>query len=100
VALTEYNSFEEFIEHEQPPAEKLFFFSRFAEKNYFSAHFTSGSYLIFGKETTGLPPSLSLTYPNHFYSLPSLSPIIRSINLSNAAAAVAFESIRQIHFSH
>lgn len=96
VQLKEYNSFQDFISNEAPAPGNLFFFSRFGKKNYYKASYQKGCYLIFGRETSGLPEELFKSYPEHFYFLPTFSSHIRSLNLANTATAVAFEAIRQI----
>ena len=98
VHLKTYENFEEFLANENPPKEKLFFFSKFAKKNLFEAAFTENCYLIFGSETKGLPKSILEKYRDSLYSLPMYSEHIRSLNLSNAATAVAYEALRQISF--
>jgi tRNA (cytidine/uridine-2'-O-)-methyltransferase len=94
VNLTEYESFDDFIEDEKP--EHLYFLSKFAETSYFDAVFKENSYLIFGRETKGLPDYIPLRYPNDLYKLPMFSEHVRSLNLSNAATAVAYEALRQL----
>ncbi|MCB9060138.1 MAG: tRNA (cytidine(34)-2'-O)-methyltransferase [Halobacteriovoraceae bacterium] len=96
VELTEYDSFDEFIEKENPQKGKLFFFSKIGKESYFDAKFVEGSYLIFGPETKGLPLDLFDKYSGHFYSIPMFSSKIRSLNLANAATAAAYEVVRQL----
>lgn len=98
VPLKEYDSFEDFLAGENPPRERLFLFSKFGKKNYFQAAFGEGCYLIFGSETKGLPQYLRNEYEDQTLFLPMYSDKIRSLNLSNAATAVAFEALRQIEF--
>lgn len=98
VSITEYENWDEFIRKNEPVPNKLFFFSKFGEKNHFEANFTEDCFLIFGSETLGLPLSLTERYESHLYSLPMYSEHIRSLNLSNAATAAAYEALRQIKF--
>ncbi|HAZ11927.1 MAG: tRNA (uridine(34)/cytosine(34)/5-carboxymethylaminomethyluridine(34)-2'-O)-methyltransferase TrmL [Bdellovibrionales bacterium GWA2_49_15] len=93
-----FESFEEFLLQTKPDPANLFFFSKRAEKTYFHAPFTANSVLIFGSETKGLPESILSSYQNQTYSLPMYSDKIRSLNLANAATAVAYEVVRQMHF--
>ncbi|MBT7610216.1 MAG: tRNA (cytidine(34)-2'-O)-methyltransferase [Bacteriovoracaceae bacterium] len=94
VDLVEYESFDDFFEKEQP--EHLYFMTKFAEKSYFDADFRENSYLIFGRETKGLPDFVPEKYPDDSYKLPMFSEHVRSLNLSNAATAVAYEALRQL----
>jgi len=96
VDLVEYENFDEFLKVENPKTEDLHFLSKTAEKTYFEASFSKDSYLIFGSETKGLPQDIFETYPQQMLSLPMFSDKVRSLNLSNAATAVAYEALRQI----
>ena len=95
VEIARYPNFEEFLATEKPAMNELFFFSKLAKTSYFKADFTGNPYLIFGSETKGLPTEMLQTYAEQFYSLPMFSDHIRSLNLSNAATAVAYEVVRQ-----
>lgn len=95
-----YENFEDFLEKEKPAKEHLFFFSKTAQKNLFEAQFKKDSYLIFGSETKGLDPTILAKYSNELVSLPMYSEHIRSLNLSNAATAAAYEALRQIDFNN
>jgi tRNA (cytidine/uridine-2'-O-)-methyltransferase len=98
VQLKEFDNWDSFISNEKP--ENIFFFSKLATKNLYEARFLKNCYLVFGSETTGLPNSLYNDFPDSFYKLPMYSEIIRSLNLSNAATAVAYEVLRQIEFQN
>ncbi|MBT3585432.1 MAG: tRNA (cytidine(34)-2'-O)-methyltransferase [Halobacteriovoraceae bacterium] len=94
--LTEYDCIDQFMASEKPAKEQLCFFSKNAEKTYFEANFVQNSFLIFGSETKGLPSELFGSYPERFLSVPMLSDKVRSLNLSNVATAVAYETYRQL----
>ena len=79
------------------PAEKLHFFSKFAEQNYTDAAYSRGDFLVFGSEVSGLPKWIFKKYPDRFVSLPIFQKKVRSLNLSSAAAAGAYEALRQIN---
>jgi tRNA (cytidine/uridine-2'-O-)-methyltransferase len=98
VNLKTYENFTEFIEKENPIPEKMFFFSKTVKKNLFEAKFTQDCYLIFGSETKGLPKEVMTKYHDLLITLPMYSEHIRSLNLSNAATAAAYEALRQIIF--
>ncbi len=95
VNLKEYDNFNDFLTTEEPSPNAMMFLSKTAKTNYFSADYTKVDYMIFGSETKGLPQELFQTYADHFYSLPMFTDKIRSLNLSNAATAVAYECLRQ-----
>jgi tRNA (cytidine/uridine-2'-O-)-methyltransferase len=53
--------------------------------------------LIFGGESTGLPPELHERYADRFVGMPILTTSVRSLNLSTAVAIALYEVIRQRH---
>ncbi len=94
VQLTEYDSFDEFLEKENPAREKLFILENNVDQNYYDAGYTEGCYLIFGSETKGMPKEYYETYKDRMFHMPMYSDKIRSLNLSNAATAAAYECLR------
>ncbi len=98
VNLTEYENFEEFLLQEKPQDSELFFFSKLGKNIYGEKYLfhEDRCFLIFGGETSGLPDHFFKTYPKRLYALPMYSEHIRSLNLSNAATAVAYELLRQL----
>jgi tRNA (cytidine/uridine-2'-O-)-methyltransferase len=99
VKLKIYDSYEDFIQNENPSKDKLFYFSRFATKTIFEQKLTRDSYLIFGSETKGLPKKVMEENAEQLIKFPMYSEHIRSLNLSNVATAAAYEAIRQIEFN-
>ncbi|MEC7277441.1 MAG: tRNA (cytidine(34)-2'-O)-methyltransferase [Bdellovibrionota bacterium] len=91
VDLTEHQSYEDFLKKESP--KHLYFFTAHAKKSLFDAQFNENSYLVFGKESKGLPQELCPEEAS--YKLPILSPHIRSLNLASCATAAAYECYRQ-----
>lgn len=65
-----------------------------ADKSYTDVRYDEDSLLIFGKETAGLPQSLREQYADCCVRIPMIKEA-RSLNLSNAAAIVAYEALRQ-----
>ena len=63
---------------------------------YTEAEFRDGDYLVFGRETAGLPKMLLEQYRSRWLRIPMLNPEARSLNLSNCVAIVLFEALRQI----
>jgi len=74
--------------------EALFFVETGTETLYSDVQFPVNTFLIFGKETKGLPQSLLDGNLGTTITIPVLSHI-RSLNLSNAVAVVAYEAVRQ-----
>ena len=65
------------------------------DKTYFDVKFKQGDFLVFGPETRGLPEKLLQENKETAITIPML-PNQRSLNLSNSAAIVVYEAIRQI----
>lgn len=85
-----------FLAGEQP--EKLYAFTTKASRNFASATFGKGDYLLFGPETRGLPDHLlNALHPDLRLRLPML-PESRSLNLSNTVAIAVYEAWRQNGF--
>jgi tRNA (cytidine/uridine-2'-O-)-methyltransferase len=95
VDLTEYESFDEFIENENPNVSDLYLFTKTTENSVFDATFSDNSYLIFGSETKGLPDEVLEKYQNQTLCYPMKNDKVRSLNLSNVATAAAYECLRQ-----
>ena len=72
------------------------YFSSHGTKNYCSIDYKDDMFLIFGKESTGLPESIVKENADLVYNIPIYSPHIRSLNLANAVAIVVYEGIRNI----
>ncbi len=75
----------------------FYFFSSKASKYYTTVDFSAQDHLIFGSETSGLPPLFHEKWPDRFYKIP-MKPGVRCLNLSNAAAVVTYEALRQQQF--
>jgi tRNA (cytidine/uridine-2'-O-)-methyltransferase len=78
-----------------PDASRLLFFETGGEKTLFDAEFMPGDYLIFGRETTGIPPAIIEKYKDQVYEIP-FPGHIRSFNLANTVAMVMCEGFRQV----
>ena len=79
--------------------EDLFFFTTKVSRSYTEAKYKEGSYLIFGKETKGLPEEVLSLYNDKCYTLPMQNPHIRSLNLAMTAGIVLYEAMRQLSVS-
>lgn len=77
--------------------EKIFFFTTKAPKRYTDADYRGRVFLVFGKETAGLPEQLLYDNYEKCVRLP-MKAKLRSLNLSNAAAVAVYEALRQRDF--
>jgi tRNA (cytidine/uridine-2'-O-)-methyltransferase len=89
-----WENFEEF-ELETESAGRRLFFSTKAKRPYWEIQFLTKDYLIFGRETKGLPASLLARQADKAFRIP-MRPEARSLNLATAVAIVVFEGIRQL----
>ena len=80
------------------PEEKLHFFTTKSPRTYSDASYREGDYLVFGKETKGLPNELLLSHPAACVRIP-MREEARSLNLSNSVAIAVYEGLRQNDFS-
>lgn len=78
------------------PEARLHLLSARAERSYLEASYRHGDFLVFGRETKGLPKELLAAHPNDTYVIPIDSPHVRSLNLSNAVSIVLYEGRRQL----
>jgi tRNA (cytidine/uridine-2'-O-)-methyltransferase len=69
-------------------------FSARASRPYTSVAFQKGDVLVFGAESKGLPEELKTPHADRLLTIPS-RPQVRSLNLANSAAIVAYEALRQ-----
>jgi tRNA (cytidine/uridine-2'-O-)-methyltransferase len=93
-----WNTWKEFRES-VPPSSRLWFIESGGPKVYTQAAFEPEDYLVFGRETAGLPQKLLAENPKHWLRIPMFNPAARSLNLSNCVALVLFEALRQQGFS-
>jgi len=77
------------------PLARCWFTSKKAERSHVTADFQSGDFLVFGKETSGLPDALLKSHVEHTIRIPIFSGEVRSLNLSTAAGIVLYEALRQ-----
>lgn len=97
VELYEYDNFEHFMSTRQP--EKIGFLTRYGKKIYseLDGHVDDEYYIVFGKESTGIPKEILEKYKENTFRIP-MTGNMRSLNLSNCAALVCYELHRQTGF--
>jgi tRNA (cytidine/uridine-2'-O-)-methyltransferase len=90
-----YDSFQEVVDKHLKA--RFFFASTKAEKLYSEFCFQDGDFLVFGKETKGLPQELLDANLGSLMKMP-MTDKVRSLNLSNSAAIIVYEALRQTGF--
>lgn len=86
-----------------PNPKNLFLVSKFANQDYTDPDYSKSDedyYLLFGKETTGLPEPFMRQNPEKAIRIPQDDDHIRALNLSNSCAIVIYEVLRQQSFNH
>jgi tRNA (cytidine/uridine-2'-O-)-methyltransferase len=67
-------------------------------QHYAEVRYGANDYLVFGRETAGLPKPLLLENRDHWIRIPMFNPKARSLNLANCVAVVLYEALRQHEF--
>lgn len=96
IELTTYSDLPAFFEHFGP--EEAFYVSTKGGTSFGELAYPERALYLFGKETAGLPESLLRSHPERVIRIP-MRPGIRSLNLSNAVALVAYEHARQYGYA-
>ncbi|MDD6733505.1 MAG: tRNA (cytidine(34)-2'-O)-methyltransferase [Lachnospiraceae bacterium] len=91
-----YTNFEEFLE--KNPGARIYMATTKAKKIYTEVAFGPDDYIMFGKESAGIPEEILVDYEETCIRIPMLDQI-RSLNLSNSVSIVLYEALRQNHFS-
>lgn len=94
--VTIYESFEELREKYK---DSTFYFSTTKAKHFYhEASYKQGDFIVFGRESSGLPDSIRDSDPDRCIRVPMINTTTRSLNLSNTVSIVAYEALRQIDF--
>ncbi len=97
--VTVYDCYRDFLEKNPRAAEKLYMASTKAPRAYTEVSYEPGAYIMFGKESAGIPEELLAVHKETTVRIPML-PDIRSLNLANSVAIVLYEALRQNRFAH
>ena len=97
VTITHYDNLDDFFE--KTKGGRYFFATTKAPNRYSDVEYKDGDYILFGKETKGLPEELLQKHRESCVRIPMIDEA-RSLNLSNAAAIIAYEALRQNDFEN
>lgn len=97
IDVTYYENFEHFLEINKNA--KIFMATTKAKKTYADVTYSEDDFIMFGKESAGIPEEILLKFKETCIRIPMLSEY-RSLNLSNAAAIILFEALRQNNFNN
>ena len=93
--VSTYINFEDFLE--KNPGAKIYMATTKSKQTYVDVTYEKDCYIMFGKESAGIPEEILLDYKETAIRIP-MYPEIRSLNLSNSVAIVAYEAMRQNGF--
>jgi len=94
--VTRYINFEEFLE--KHPGAKIWMATTKAKHVYSEVSYGPDDFIMFGKESAGIPEEILVNYEETCVRIPMLDQI-RSLNLSNSVAVILYEALRQNQFS-
>jgi tRNA (cytidine/uridine-2'-O-)-methyltransferase len=95
LGVREYDSYEDFCE--KHPGARIWYLTTKAPRTIAEADYHDGDFLMFGKESAGIPEEILVDHEETCIRIP-MGYNIRSLNLSNAVAIVLFEALRQTGF--
>ena len=97
--IEEHTSFNKFLEKYKPEENNMFFVTTKGKHVYSDVNYKNCSevFALFGKETKGLPENILKKYLDKTIRIP-MRPMLRSLNLSNSVAIVAYDIFRQTEF--
>ena len=87
-----YDNFDDFLKKNKYPV--IFMATTKSKKLYTDVQYQQNDYIMFGKESAGIPEEILLQYPQTSVRIPMFEQA-RSLNLSNAVAVVLYEALRQ-----
>lgn len=95
--VTIYDDFQDFLNKNPEAIGKLYMFTTKARHAYCDVTYPEDAYLMFGKESAGIPEEILVEYEQYCVRIPMLEQI-RSLNLSNSVAIGLYEALRQHGF--
>ena len=95
--VTVYDDFNDFCERN--PGAKIYMATTKAHKTYTEVSYEQDCYIMFGKESAGIPEEILVDHEDTCVRIPMIGDI-RSLNLFNSVAIVLYEALRQNNFDH
>ena len=94
--VTTYINYEDFLE--KNPNAKIYMATTKAKNVYTEVQYEPDCYIMFGKESAGIPEEILVDHPDECVRIPMVGDI-RSLNLGNSVAVVLYEALRQNNFA-
>ncbi len=93
--VTYYESVDDFFNKNKDA--NMVFLSSHGKQNHWNIPFEDNMFLIFGKESVGLPKTIIGSHPNKLYKIPLFSQHVRSLNIANAVSIVVYEGLKHLN---
>ena len=90
-----YEDYKDFTD--KNPGARMHYATTKGRNLYSEAHFEQEDYIMFGKESAGIPEEILVQHPDECIRIPMIGDI-RSLNLGNSVAIVVYEALRQCNF--
>ena len=95
LSVTYYENIDEFLDVNKN--KNMVFLSSHGSKNHWDIPFEDDMFIIFGKESVGLPKTIIEKHADKLFKIPLYSEHVRSLNLANAVSIVVYEGLKQMH---
>ncbi len=95
--VTRYVNYQEFLDRN--PGARIYMATTKGRNVYTDVKYEPDCYLMFGKESAGIPEEILIEHPDMCVRIPMMGET-RSLNLSNSVAIVLYEALRQNQFAH
>ena len=96
LGVREYESYAAFLE--EHPGARIWYVTTKAKQTIADVTYRDGDYLMFGKESAGIPEEILVEHPDRCVRIPMRADE-RSLNLANAAAVALYEALRQLDYA-
>lgn len=96
VDISYYDSMEELFS--AYPGHRYYFVETQGKQGYTDVSYQDGDFFVFGRETSGIPQSILQQHKDTWIRVPMSIAHVRSLNLSNTAAILVYEALRQVGF--
>lgn len=96
--LFKHDTYKDFLDFKKNNNGNLWFATTKAHKSYTDVKFCDGDYIMFGKESAGIPEEILASDEEHCIRIPMIKSE-RSLNLANSVAIILYEALRQNNFA-
>ena len=94
LSVTIYENVDDFFSKNNN--KNMVFLSSHGKKAHWSIDFEDEMFLVFGKESVGLPKNILEKYPKKLYKIPLYSEHVRSLNIANSVGIIVYEGLKQL----